>query len=67
MSNTISSRLEIEYGELGKVMQWCRENCQDRWFISDMAVDYDSDAGTTQYDFRFYQENDAIMFELRWR
>lgn len=46
-------------------MEWCRENCSSDWHISDAS--FDMVKNTSNYEFTFNEEQDVIMFELRWR
>ena len=46
-------------------MEWCRENCAGEWHISD--VTFDMVKNFSNYEFIFSDEQDVIMFELRWR
>ena len=68
MNNTTElhkSKIKIDYGELRYVMEWCRQNCNHDWHISDVAFDMVSNI--SNYEFTFNDEQDVIMFELRWR
>ena len=46
-------------------MEWCREHCNSDWHISD--VWFDMVKNSSNYEFTFNDEQDVIMFELRWR
>lgn len=68
MNNTTElhkTKIKIEYGCLRHVMEWCRQNCSNDWHISDVA--FDMDRNYSSYEFIFNDEQDVIMFELRWR
>ena len=68
MSNTADlhkAKIKVEYGELHYVMEWCREHCNGAWHITD--VSFDMVKNTSNYEFIFNDEQDIIMFELRWR
>lgn len=68
MNNTTEihkTKVELGYGRLRTVMEWCRENCAYDWHISDVSFDLRRNVST--YEFSFSGEQDAMMFELRWR
>lgn len=46
-------------------MEWCREHCSSDWHISDAS--FDMVKNHSNYEFTFNEEQDVIMFELRWR
>lgn len=48
--------VDFKFGELGAVLEWCRENCAGEWDVEVL----------TRYHFKFTDENDAAMFILRW-
>jgi hypothetical protein len=60
-----TAHLEVEYGDLGKVMEWCRQNCSGDWAITDIS--FENYLGVGIYEFQFTDEQDVLMFELRWR
>ena len=65
--------LRIEHGELGKVMEWCRENCHADWRIENnvQIASYDhlpDRFGGYYNNFIFIFDNtaDQMAFVLKW-
>jgi hypothetical protein len=56
--------LEIKHGLLTQVLDWCNKNCMGEW------VFMDSDTGDSRYPcwrFIFYNQQDIILFTLKWQ
>jgi hypothetical protein len=52
--------MELPFGSLGPLMDWCKQNCSDTWFFSDNS-DF---AGQGNYKFYFESEKDYVNFML---
>lgn len=63
VNNDFSVEIDIKFGELNSVMQWCQRNCESEWgyLVLDSAGE---EAGT--YKFEFSTETDLINFIL-WK
>ena len=56
--------VDLRYGELGPLLDWCKRNCNDEWFVSETeAAIYDQEGN---YRFYFESERDYINF-LVWK
>lgn len=55
-----------KFGDLGKVLEWCRLNCNGkfRWLSVDLP-NYDNNKNGT-YEFFFTDKNDHLLFMLHW-
>jgi hypothetical protein len=53
-------KIELPFGSLGPLMEWCKQNCSDTWFFSDNS-DF---AGQGNYKFYFESEKDYVNFML---
>lgn len=73
MSNTTKMfdvNIEVEFGKLTVLMDWCKSNCNNEWYITD-------DLGTNSYltrvdginiyRFQFKDECDVIAFSLKFK
>lgn len=64
-TNTLTvhkSKISVPFGELQSIIDWCDNNCTDRW-------QYMEDPGVTVYNswiFIFESERDYVAFTL-WR
>ena len=56
------TRVQLYYGQLGPVMDWCTRNCTDKWFVSE-STDVVGQF-TCNYKFLFESERDYINFML---
>lgn len=61
--NLYSTEIDIEYGELNNIIQWCDDNCTSQWTFS---VELDAGQNAGVYDFSFASEKDYISF-LLWK
>ena len=66
--------VNLEFGTLSSVMNWCRNQCEGSWHISDFhstdqALDYEGRWGkfSNCYQFIFDNERDYITFALRFQ
>lgn len=67
-NNSVS--IDINFGQLKTVMEWCRSNCHGNWSLSDLyGSQYAHPAHTTctTWVFSFEDERDQILFGLRWK
>lgn len=56
--------IDLRFGELGPLMDWCKRNCSQKWYVSETeATRYDQDGN---YKFYFESERDYINF-LVWK
>lgn len=66
MSDSLSNSIviKVRYGELDDVFIWCVDNCAKKWNL----VEIESLAGIEVgvYHFRFEDEDDMVIFSLRW-
>ena len=58
-----NAKLDIPYGQLATIIQWCEDNCQSDWKYN--VIDYGGkDPGS--YEFLFNDEKDYVKF-LLWK
>ena len=57
------TKIDIKYGDLKNVMQWCKDNCANEWTFN--VEDYAGEKAGT-YEFRFASEKDYVSF-LVWK
>lgn len=56
--------IQLPYGELGEVVEWCRKNCIDEWKFHEHHNTMDS--WSPEYTFYFENERDLVAFTL-WK
>lgn len=56
--------IQLAYGELGKVVEWCRNNCVSEWKFHEHHNTEDS--WKPEYTFYFENERDFVAFTL-WK
>lgn len=69
LSNTATKvSVYIPFGNLGKIMDWCREHCRGDWNVS-YQPDLFSDTNVCSdfYQFWFDDDHDVTAFSLRWK
>ncbi len=64
--------LDLEFGKLKDVMNWCRTNCSDEWFVNDVDLNlypYEQPRmhQHNHYVFEFSSESDLITFSLKFK
>lgn len=47
----------IDIGKVAEMDVWCSKNCQGKWHVNTAFVCY----------YQFEEEQDAIMFTLKWK
>ena len=55
------TKIELPYGHLGPVVEWCRRNCTEEWVFADIPFGPEGN-----YKFYFESETDYINF-LIWK
>jgi hypothetical protein len=55
-------KIQLSYGQLGPLMDWCKRNCTDKWFVSESMDVVEQFNGN--YKFFFESERDYINFML---
>lgn len=64
------SDIQIEFGRLNTVMDWCREHCGGSWSITDCSdVFYQSTYSNfvNNYQFKFSDSRDLVTFNLKFK
>lgn len=59
------SSLDLPYGTLGQVIEWCKSNCVGDWkFSENVTVESNTqyDFVTHHYEYTFYFENERDFF-----
>lgn len=59
--------LDVEYGSLSKIINWCDKNCIDEWSFNDQEFYPRSTIVENFWNFKFKNEQDCIMFSLKWK
>ena len=64
--NSFAYHKEISkaFGELDRVLAWCRTELTGDWRWQ--LIDVSSDTRPGRYDFFFDSERDAVAFALKW-
>ncbi len=68
---THKTRINILYGDLKNMLEWCKQNCTGDWKydqVGDSIDDYTYNAisGTMMYDFYFETDRDYFAF-IMWK
>lgn len=71
MLNNTQTRVNInvKFGSLKHVMNWCKENCSGDWTITNYTPDLfsgDYNLNDDVYEFTFENEHDVLAFTLKW-
>lgn len=71
MLNNIQTTVSVnvKFGSLKYVMNWCEENCRGNWSITNYTPDLfsgDHNIVDDVYEFIFDDDHDVISFSLRW-
>lgn len=56
-----NTNVSLDFGDLGKILDWCKENCSDEWGYK---VLYPAGQEQGQYEFLFSNQHDLINFIL---
>lgn len=60
--------IDVEFGKLSSIMEWCRTNCRSEWRVNDHASTFLLLLDFTQtYEFEFIDEKDYIAFMLKFK
>lgn len=62
-SSIHSVTISVEHGSLTQILDWCNKNCTSDWSFMDTS-NY-NDVGNS-WCFIFHNEQDFVMFSLRW-
>lgn len=68
-----TATVNVEFGKLSTVMDWCRQNCTGNWYIANYNAESVnvSERRMTQfenwYSFDFDNEYDFITFNLKFK
>ncbi len=58
------ANIDVQYGQLQPVLDWCDRNCEADWRYVDLVGDQDSATG--RWEFLFESEKDYVAF-LMWK
>ena len=61
MNPLYHANINLPYGQLGRVVNWCQDNCKSDWQF-DVVEAADVQGGTYQFTFR--SDMDAVKFIL---
>jgi hypothetical protein len=56
--------VSLKYGDLDDAIEWCKDNCNQKWDLAEIQ-EYSGSANGV-YHFSFADDRDAIVFCLRW-
>lgn len=62
--NELTANVQLTFGHLENVMEWCRQNCNGQWMILEIGRNQYTDRD--EYQFDFDNEDDLLIFKLRW-
>ncbi len=60
----LKANIDVQYGQLQPVLDWCDRNCEADWRYVDLVGDQDSATG--RWEFLFESEKDYVAF-LMWK
>ncbi len=60
----LKANINVQYGQLQPVLDWCDRNCEADWRYVDLVGDQDSATG--RWEFLFESEKDYVAF-LMWK
>lgn len=61
------ANIEVEYGQLQPVLDWCERNCEGDYRYVDIYTGVESDANRqARWEFLFESEKDYVAF-LMWK
>jgi hypothetical protein len=60
----LKANIDVQYGQLQPVLDWCDRNCEADWRYVDLVGDQDSATG--RWEFLFESERDYVAF-LMWK
>jgi hypothetical protein len=60
----LKANIDVQYGQLQPVLDWCDRNCEADWRYVDLVADQDSATG--RWEFLFESEKDYVAF-LMWK
>jgi len=63
-SFTYSKEIQKQFGQLTKILDWCKSECQGEWRWQ--LVDVSSDVRPGRYIFYFDSGRDFVAFSLQW-
>lgn len=58
------ANIDVQYGQLQPIIDWCDRNCESDWRYVDLVGDQDSATG--RWEFLFESERDYVAF-LMWK
>ena len=56
--------VSLKYGDLDDAIEWCIENCKQKWDLAE--IQEFSGFANGVYHFTFVDDSDAVVFCLRW-
>jgi hypothetical protein len=56
--------VSLKYGDLDDAIEWCIENCKEKWDLAE--IQEFSGFANGVYHFTFVDDSDAVVFCLRW-
>jgi hypothetical protein len=59
------ANIDVQYGQLQPVIDWCERNCQDEWRYVDIN-NPEHDSANGRWEFLFESEKDYVAF-LMWK
>jgi hypothetical protein len=64
----VSIWVELNSIDENEVVTWAKEHCASfcSWLVYEDDLNY-IDIRATKYKFEFYNEQDAVLFQLRWQ
>lgn len=64
LPNTNKVEVQLHWGELSPILNWCRRNCSSEWAYEQVSPAGETIAG--DYKFYFISEKDLIAFTI-WK
>lgn len=61
--NNYKTEVDVEFGHLKEMVQWCQYNCESDWQYDMINVPGNSPG---RYEFRFIDEKDYVKF-IMWQ
>lgn len=71
ISTAYNVDIDLPYGELNSILEWCKKNCSNEWGFSFSNASYNNSANNTSYpkcqwEFFFESKKDYVAF-LIWK
>lgn len=66
--NSLQCELEVRFGNLDQIMEWCRDNCLHDWSVKEVMLSVDiKEKFSLWYEFSFQDEKDYIAFTIKFK